>query len=257
MRIFVLTQDEPFHLPRFFRELLEKNREIVGIGIGRRHNTSFRRMALRHYDLLGLKEFMRHGVLYLAFKAMDNLSLGRGAGSHSVKKVAAGFGVPVVRIENVNDIGFIQKLQSDYMPDLMISVSFSQILKKDVLAVPPLGCINLHSGLLPKYRGMLPTFWAMANGESKCGVTVHYMDEGIDEGKVLAQEEVLIRKNDTLNDLIARNKEEGLKTLLHVIENIRMGRVQPIENDSTKSSYFSFPKREDAMRFKRMGWKFR
>ncbi len=256
MKIFILTQEEPFYLPRLFLGLFEKSREIVGVGIGKRHNTSFHKMALKHFHFFGPKDFIVHSALFSIYKFSDWLSSGPDR-CHSIKKAAKLFDIPALQVPDVNDRGFIRLLKNRFNPDLVVSVSFSQVLRKDFLNVPSLGCINLHSGLLPKYRGMLPTFWAMANNEKQTGVTVHFINEKIDQGEIILQYMVPIEGHDTLNTLIKKNKEAGLAALLDAIERIRSQRLRTSENDPGKGSYYSFPTREDSARFKAMGWKVR
>lgn len=257
MRIFVLTQEEPFHLPVFFQNLFMKNKEIVGIGIGKRHNTSFLKMAMRHYHFFGLKEFIIHGLLTIIYKIKDQLCHEGSKKFYSVQKTGDYAGVGTFRVENINDTKFIEFLKERIKPDLIVSISFSQILKKEVLDIPALGCINIHSGRLPDYRGMLPTFWAMVNGEKEIGVTIHYINEKIDEGDIIVQLGVPIDKNDTLHSVIAKSKARGLEALLIAFNKIRKGAVDTIKNDPSRGSYFSFPARKDAIRFKELGWKFR
>ena len=86
---------------------------------------------------------------------------------------------------------------ASWHPDVIVVAAFGQILPKDVLDIPPYGCLNVHGSLLPKYRGAAPIQWAVINGEEKSGVTIMYMAEGLDTGDMIAKEEIALEKDET------------------------------------------------------------
>ena len=136
--------------------------------------------------------------------------------------------------------------------ELMLSVSAGGGLR-----VPRLGCINVHSALLPHYRGMLPTFWALAQGERQTGVTVHYMTPGIDGGDIVAQRTIPISPQDTLHSLMRTCKRVAADAVIETVEHLREGSVSTIPNPADEGSYYSFPAREDVRRFKAAGRRLR
>lgn len=91
-----------------------------------------------------------------------------------------------IESKDVNSVEVIRTIQK-IKPNLIISVNFNQIIKKELLDIPNLGSINIHASLLPKYRGRAPLNWAILNGEENVGITVHYIDEGIDTGQIILQ----------------------------------------------------------------------
>lgn len=103
-----------------------------------------------------------------------------------LKDWADKLGVPYIPVKNVNSAEFIQDIKK-YDADLFISMSFNQILRKEIINTPKLGFINCHAGALPFYRGRNPLNWALINGEKSFGITVHYVDEGIDTGDIIEQ----------------------------------------------------------------------
>lgn len=109
--------------------------------------------------------------------------------------------VPFIPIDNVNDESNIEML-SQYTADLYVSMSFNQILKSDILKIAPKGFINCHAGALPFYRGRNPLNWVLINGESEFGITVHYVDEGIDTGDIILQKKYDISHNDNYGTLL-------------------------------------------------------
>jgi methionyl-tRNA formyltransferase len=161
--------------------------------------------------------------------------------------------IPVYQPAKINSAEFIATLREQIRPDLLVSVAASQILKRQVLAVPPLGCINLHSAPLPHYQGMMPNFWTMVHAEPQAAVTVHYMVEKLDAGDMLVQLPVPIYPTDSLHDLMVRSKQVGVKALLTAVEQIEQGSVKRVPMDTGQATYFSFPKRVDAQRLRRLG----
>jgi methionyl-tRNA formyltransferase len=167
--------------------------------------------------------------------------------------VARRHNIPVYRPDKINATGFVRTLRADIRPDLLISVAASQILREQVLEVPPLGCINLHSAPLPRYQGMMPNFWTMVHAEPKAAVTVHYMVEKLDAGDIIVQLPVPIQPEDSLHDLMVRSKQVGVQALLEAVGRIEKGTVRGQPMDTRHATYFSFPTRADAQRLRQMG----
>lgn len=136
--------------------------------------------------------------------------------------------IPVFYCKNVNHIEFIEKIKSQEI-DLNVSMSFDQIIKKDLLEVAPKGFINCHAGALPFYRGRNILNWALINGETSFGITVHYIDEGIDTGDIIQQyiEPILI--TDTYNDLLEKCYDLCPKVLMKAIEDIYLDKIKRIK----------------------------
>ena len=130
---------------------------------------------------------------------------GRGKRLHPppVKELALRLGLPVEQPIKVRD-GALAKLLWGLQPDVFVVVAYGRILPPDLLAVPKLGAWNVHASLLPKYRGAAPIQWAVIRGESKTGVCVMRMEEGLDTGPVAASQEEPIRDDDTAGTLAGR-----------------------------------------------------
>ena len=259
MRIAIVTQEEPFYLPAFLERIAQAREEdLVAMVILKPFNEPLLAVARRVYNLYGPWDFLAYGLRFARVKAMNTLSrfllLG---GPWSAADVAQRHGIPVYRPENINAPDFLAALSHDIQPDVIVSVAASQVFKKDILALPPYGCINIHSAPLPRYRGMLPTFWVLLNGERETAVTVHYMTSKLDDGDIIRQEPVSISSDDTLDSLIRRTKRIGAEVLLQALEDIEQGTVTRRPNDASQATYFSFPTREDAQRFRARGGRFR
>jgi methionyl-tRNA formyltransferase len=142
-----------------------------------------------------------------------------------------------------------------FRPDLLVSIAGNEIFKAPLIKLAPKGCLNVHTALLPDYRGLLPTFWAMKNEERQTGVSVFFVDRGIDSGPILLQQAVEIGDK-TLEELIRCTKELGIKLTIEAVNRIHRGDCPLIRNDISKGRYYSFPTREDVKEFYARGKKF-
>lgn len=149
-----------------------------------------------------------------------------------MKAIALERGIPVYQPASINTPEGVAALQA-WQPDLLVVAAYGQILSKDVLAVPTHGGINVHASLLPKYRGAAPVAWAIANGETKTGVTIIKMSVALDAGDMLAQEAIDILPDETTGELEARLAPLGAKLALQVIEQIAAGTTHGIKQDKT------------------------
>lgn len=153
-----------------------------------------------------------------------------------VKVAAEKHGIPVFQPERVRDDNFIE-LFKILSPDMVALAAFGQIIPKAILDIPPLGCLNVHPSLLPKYRGAAPINWSLINGDSKTGVTIMLMDEGMDTGDILLQEEIDIDPEEVYDDLHDRLSFIGAELLLKAVENIIAGTISGTPQDSSGATY--------------------
>ena len=128
-------------------------------------------------------------------------------------------------------------------PDLLLVSALDQILKAPVLAIPRLGCVNVHPSLLPAYRGPNPFYWVLANGEARTGVSLHMIDEGIDTGDLLLQEELEIRPGETEHSLQRRATELAGRMALEAVRGLGAGTLSPKPQPEEGASYHPQPPR--------------
>lgn len=147
-----------------------------------------------------------------------------------LKEWADELGVPYYPVKNVNTEEFIDWMER-YKPDLLVSMSFNQILKADILASVKEGFINCHAGALPFYRGRNPLNWALINGENSFGITVHYVDEGIDTGDIVVQKHYPITMEDTYASLLKLAIYECAEVLFLALKQIALGTVKRIKQE--------------------------
>ena len=154
-----------------------------------------------------------------------------------VKEVALAHNLPVLQPERIkNDEAFISHIQS-LNPDVIIVVAFGQILPESVLNIPKYGCINIHGSLLPKYRGAAPIQWAILNEEPKTGVTIMYMDKGMDTGDMLLKKEMLIDPKDTYETLHDKMKIVGAMALKEAFPSILAGGKEREKQSADEATY--------------------
>lgn len=260
LRIVFVTPDEPSIMPVFFERAIPRLRgEVAAVAvvspIYRKY--SWLRQARRFVHSFGPRDFLVEAAHYGYQRAAGALSaVVRRDGSHSVQAICRAGGVPVLSPEDVNAPEFLDTVRG-IDPDLVVSVSCPQIFGRELLGLPRLGCVNVHSSLLPNYRGMLPTFWVLAEGESTTGVTVHFMNEGIDGGGIIAQRMIPIAAEETLQSLMRKCKAVAADLVVGAVDGFRDERVPVRPNPAGDGSYFSFPERDDVRRFRAAGRRMR
>lgn len=151
-----------------------------------------------------------------------------------VKKLAMENNIEVYTPESIKkDYGYIL----DKNPDIIITCAYGKIIPKEILDYPKYGCINIHASLLPKYRGAAPIQWALINGDEKTGITLMYMDEGMDTGDIISTREYIIKDSDdvgTLHDILSVMGKELLEDNL---EYLISGNVERIKQNESEVSY--------------------
>jgi len=251
MRIIIITQNEPFYLKsnlEYLTKILTDESEIVGCVLNTASpfgkKETFIEKILKTYNVFGLKFFIHYSIKYIKLFF-----------SKSTKNFLTENDIPIINIEgSINSQSSLNTIKS-FNPDLLVSILGNQIFNKPLIDLAPKGCINLHTALLPKYRGLLPTFWVMKNNEKYTGVSVFFVDEGIDSGPIIVQTEVKIG-NRTQKELITYTKKLGMEAIAKSIDLIHKNKVKLIANDASKKSYFTFPTRQDVLEFKKNGKKF-
>jgi len=176
----------------------------------------------------------------------------RTRGVHSIAQLCRAYEIPHEDIGNPNGSDFLAALK-ERSPDLIVSVACPYILKKPILQIAPLGCVNIHNAPLTKYKGMMPVFWQMYHGEPKIGITVHYMAPKVDEGAVLLKDELNILPGESLDHLMRRAKRHDAHCVAKVLRKIQNGRPPTLELNPSEGSYFTFPTREEIREFHKRG----
>lgn len=157
---------------------------------------------------------------------------GRKLSPPPVKLLALQAGIPVLQPTAIRTKEFLETIQ-DLRPDLIVVTAYGRILPGSLLNLPPLGTINVHGSLLPKYRGAAPIQWAVINGETETGVTIMQMDEGMDTGDILLPVSLPIEEDDTSGTLFVKLSELGGQALVKAIALLKEDRLQPVKQDDS------------------------
>lgn len=159
-----------------------------------------------------------------------------------VKEKAVGLGLKVYSpIKLRSDFEFIKELN----PDMIITCAYGQILCEEILNIPKLGCFNLHGSLLPKYRGGAPIHYALLNGDEKTGITLMYMDKGMDSGDMIAKEEIKIEDNDNIESLTNKLSIIASKMIIKYLPSLIDGTNNRVKQDISKVTFSPIITRED------------
>ncbi len=200
------------------------------------------------FALPSLRALSEAGYKPLAVVTRPDRPKGRGLRLEPppVALLARELGIEVWQPSSPKEEGFFERLRS-HEPDLLAVVAYGHILKKSLLDLPKMGCVNLHASLLPKYRGAAPISWAIIRGETRTGVTTMFMNEKMDEGDILLQEGVEIGEGETAGELGMRLAQIGSNLLVKTVKHIEAGKAQRIPQDHTQACFA--PKLSQEMRW--------
>ena len=162
-----------------------------------------------------------------------------------VKVVAQEANLPVIQSGRLRDEGVFEQLQA-WAPDLIVVVAFGQLLPKNVLDLPRLGCINIHGSLLPRWRGAAPIHRALLAGDAMTGVTTMLMEQGLDTGSMLLKAATEIAPSDTTGSLFLRLADMGAGLLMQTIEGLKTGAIAPEPQDDALATHAAKVTPEDA-----------
>ena len=163
-----------------------------------------------------------------------------------IKQYALDFNLPILQPKTVNDPEFIGSLQKN-QPDIIIVIAFGQILSENFLKIPKQFCINLHSSLLPKYRGAAPIHRSILNGDTRTGVTSMIMDKGMDTGDILLMKETPIHESDNAQTLHDNLSEMGGVLVLETLKRLEENTLLPTPQDHSKATYAPKLKKEEGL----------
>ena len=193
-----------------------------------------------------LERLVERGHQVLAAVTQPDRPKGRGQAlaPPPVREAALRLGVPVYQPERVKRPESVDYLRS-LAPQAMVVVGYGQIIPQSIIDIPPLGILNVHASLLPKYRGAGPIQWAIVNGEAVTGVTIMRIDAGLDTGPMLLKVETVIGADETALDLGRRLSLMGADLLVEALDALAAGRVVPQSQDNAQATYAPMLKKED------------
>lgn len=253
MRIIIITQNEPFYLAenlKYLINILPNHSSIIGCVVndvspfGKKE--TFFNKAIKTYKVFGFDFFIHYSLKFIKSK-FDK--------SKNIRQLLIDSDIPEIVLDNYINHKDSVNIISDYQPDLLVSILGNQIFKDPIINLAPKGCLNLHTALLPKYRGLMPTFWVLKNNEKYTGVSVFLVDEGIDSGPIVVQEQVEIG-DQSQEELIKVTKKMGMEAIAKAVDLIEKDKVIFINNNASHKTYYSFPNRNDTNDFLKQGKRF-
>ena len=205
-------------------------------------------MGTPEFALPTLKSLHQSSHAILAVITQPDKPKGRGQKLlvSPIKQYALDSNLPILQPKTVNDPEFIESLKQN-RPDVIIVVAFGQILSEIFLKIPKQFCINLHSSLLPKYRGAAPIHRAILNGDTKSGITTMIMDKGMDTGDILLMQETPIHQTDTAQNLHDTLSEMGGALVLETLKRLEENTLLPVQQDHNQATYAAKLKKEEGL----------
>ncbi len=248
LRVLLVTENDPLYVRQFFdvffAELPRDRVDLVGVTVSRAFHEPLAKTARRVHRFYGTVDFLRLLPRYILAK-LTGQSIGR---------LAERRGFPLLPAVSVNSQEYIDRVKA-LRPEMIVSVAAPEIFKSPLLQVASIGCLNIHSGKIPEYRGMMPTFWQMLEGKPFVTVTVHEMVPKLDAGGVVDTFEFPLKERDSLDRVISGTKQEGARLMIRVLERIAASRSMPDATplDMSKARLFKFPQPADVARFRARG----
>lgn len=259
LKILLVTQDENLYLPEALGRVCAALRhEIVVIVTAPAMSThgGFIRGFFQHFRLFGWK-----GTTTLVLKTIYNKALAttarlsRAGPFYSIKHVADSFEIAFQHVNALKSAEFADVVKQ-FEPDLLVSISCPQIIGKSIRDKFSRGCINVHGSPLPRYRGLMPAFWVLRNGERTTATTVHELAAKLDDGEIILQRDISIESDETWDSLVRKTKSAGAEALIDAVQLIRTGEDDRRPNREEEATYYSFPSRSDQRVFLKTGRRF-
>jgi len=206
-------------------------------------------MGTPEFSVPSLERLIVDGHDVAAVFTQPDKPAGRGKHLHEppVKVFALEHGIPVHQPAKIKSNDEVRAIFESISPDACVVVAYGKILPAWMLAIPRLGCINVHASLLPKYRGAAPINWVLATGERETGVTIMQMDVGMDTGPMLTQRSIRIGDDETAPQLSVRLAQLGAELLSETLPRVERGEIAPITQDDSEATYAPMLKREDGL----------
>jgi methionyl-tRNA formyltransferase len=244
VNVAFLTTDDPLYLPAFFEQVLRARDDAFSVFVvpPLYKNQTARAAAWRYLRTFGPR----------AGWGLTQRVLGAKLRRRSIERVCAEHSVPCELVHDVNEPAFLERLRG-LGTDLIVSVSCPQIFKKNLIELPPRGCLNIHGAILPAYRGVMPSFWMLAHNEQRAGVSIFFVNEDIDAGELCGQRVFAIEPDETLDAFLRRSKRIAAELLLEVLEEVESGTAPRTPLDLAEGSYYSWPDRRAVRAFRAAG----
>lgn len=245
MNIIFLTADDPLYLPDFFETVLATcahQVQSIFVAPPLYKNETALEAAHKYYQTFGFADSARLAQRVFGSKLRNR----------SIASVCKKYKVPFAPVADVNAPQFLSALRA-YSCEVVVSVSCPQIFKAPLISLSPRGILNIHGAILPHYRGVMPSFWMLANGEKMAGVSIYFVNQQIDAGELCAQETFAVNPKSSLDRFLRQSKEVAANLLLGVLRKMEEGEIPRWPLNLAEGSYYSWPDREAVSRFRSTG----
>lgn len=232
MKIAIATLDDRYFLPKFYDETLKVYKDsVAGICLfeTKPQNMSYTKFLKMQLKMLGFIDFMKVLLTYIRNTFMRN----------TITSLAKKYDLPIYKFKSVNSAAMKDYIEKNNINVLLCNLD--EIIKDEILDIKDLMCVNRHFGLLPKYRGLYPLYWALRNKEKFCGVTIHRMNKIIDGGEIIEQQIVEISPKDKYLSLTKKCFEISPQLIVKALDRIRDGDKNWVSQDELEYTYFSNP----------------
>ncbi len=259
MRIFIITMDDPVETHSFIRSIIDRRPEqIIGLAIAKGDrlrigkNRSKAAYLLSLLLIMGPLYFLKNVATTLQFKLRQRLYRWGWAANPSLLAYAEKKGIPTWSIGSPNSKKFQAELKE---LDIDVIVNQSQsIIKKRLLEIPKIGVINRHNALLPKNRGRLTPFWVLYKGETETGVSIHFVNEGIDAGPIIVQKRIAVSPRATFASLVRKNYQVAPVAMAEALDKLESGSQDFLPNRDEEATYNTVPTLKEAWQFRVNRW---
>lgn len=251
LKVIIMTQQDRFFIPKNIQRIIN-NAHVLKI-VNVECKSSLQNKLNDFIKWFGYMQVGKMGLLSInqSIKGWIDRCLGYSLfnGFCGVEHVAKKNKIPYEVIHSSNSQEFYKEVK-ELKPDLILSFSAPQIIKEPLLSAPKYGILNVHGSLLPDYRGCMPSFWYIFNEEEYGGATVHYMSAKIDDGDIVAQDNVYIGDCESMFELMRRTKKVGGEMMIRAIKSIETDNLVRKPNIISEGRYFSWPTGEQGKAFR-------
>ena len=255
MKIFIITMEDPLYTLPFIKNIIkERKADIIGLAISKGgrlkigKNRSKITYLLSLLLIMGIIGFFKNSFLTISYKLKCKLSKYLPIKNPSLHSFCIENDIPIYQIKSPNNVDFL-KILKEASPDVIINQS-QYIIKKELLSIPKIGMLNRHNALLPKNRGRLTPFWVLYKREKETGVSIHFVEEGMDSGPIVVQEKYAVEENDNFNSIVEKNYKLASKAMLKALQIIENGNYQTIANNDAEATYNTIPTLKEAFNYR-------
>jgi len=253
MRLVIATQNDRFFISNTLKIMIARYKPYVAFAVlSTPSEIARKREAIAYYcGFWGLSQSIVFSAKYAIHLVGNLLGFER---FQSPMKILRSVGIPIVIDVDVNSDEFIMRIKEDEI-DYVLSIAYPTILTPRFLEAPKQTCINIHAGLLPKYRGFNPSFWVLFNKERTTGITIHKMVSALDAGPIIMQKTVDVQENETWYSLQSRISVLAGDMLVDLIGQLEEGKLAMKTQEGIGSQYRK-PKIDDGIEFRKQGGRF-